>query len=132
MTPIFIALPVSKTSEPQPQFKQSIDRFVNEVCNFVGAASSLCWWAYRMDNNDCVACDVYGSIANLNMSINITGTTILPKFADGEPFELVDGTDALCLLSILIERLNLKGVRPIQQGLEFFNSDRQPSTDSAR
>lgn len=85
-----------------------------------------------MDNNDCVACDVYGSIANLNMSINITGTTILPKFADGEPFELVDGTDALCLLSILIERLNLKGVRPIQQGVEFFNSDRQPSTDSAR
>ncbi len=128
MTPIFIALPVSKTSEPQPQFKQSIDRFVNEVCNFVGAASSLCWWAYRMDNNDCVACDVYGSIANLNMSINITGTTILPKFADGEPFELVDGTDALCLLSILIERLNLKGVRPIQQGLEFFDDSFTHST----
>jgi hypothetical protein len=128
VTPIFIALPVSKTSEPQPQFKQPIDKFVNEICNFVGNASSLCWWAYRMDNNDCVACDVYGSITNLNMSINITGATILPKFADGEPFELVDGTDALCLLSTLIERLNLKGVRPIQQGLEFFDDSFTHST----
>ena len=132
MTNLFIALPVSRTLEPQTKFKNSVDKFVDDICGCVGNISSLCWWAYRMGNHDCIACDIYGSNSSLNLSINITGTTSLPKFADSEPFELIDGTDALCLLTVLVQRLNLTCTRPIAQGLEFFNPDCQLSTESAK
>ena len=116
---IFEATPTSLTRLPGSEYKGMVDDFLEKIASQAGRVSSLCWWSYRIAHHDCIACDVYGSKANLNMTITLSGKTALPSSPEGEPFDLVDATDANCLLSMLIERFQLNSVTPIVQGLEF-------------
>lgn len=115
----FEATPTSLTRLLVPEYKAMVDGFLESIATKAGQISSLCWWSYRMEPHDCIACDVYGSQANLNMTITLSGETVFPSYLEGEPFDLIDATDANCLLSMLIERFQLNNVTPIVQGLEF-------------
>ena len=104
---IFEATPTSLNRLPVPEYKDMVNEFLDKIASQAGQISSLCWWSYRMEPHDCIACDVYGSHANLNMTITLSGETAIPSYPEGEPFDLVDATDANCLLSMLIGRFQL-------------------------
>ncbi len=116
---IFQATPTTNTSRLNKPEAEVVNAFVQAISERLDRVTALCWWAYRVNGNECIACDIYGVENSLNLTMEISGRTRFPEYPEGEPFELQDATDAWCLLSLLVERFELKQVRAIALGLQF-------------
>jgi hypothetical protein len=105
--------------------KTKIDLLIAQI--EVINVTEMIWWAYRVPPHNCIACDIYGANVDksLNISITIAGETVIPSCPEEEPFEFQDETDAWFFLTLLVEKLQLKHVKSISEGLGLHFSRRE-------
>lgn len=120
--PLFIAFPTSRNAHLNPQYALRVENFLSSVSERIGEDGALYWWTYRVEPHVCIACDIHGANESLNITMSITGSTVIPEGPDGD-FDLKDACDAWCLLSMLADRLGLRYVAPIGQGLQFSSRE---------
>jgi hypothetical protein len=120
--PLFNAFPTSSNAQLNPQYALRVENFLNSVSERVGENIVLYWWTYRVEPHVCIACDIHGTNESLNITMTITGSIVIPEGPDGD-FDLKDACDAWCLLSMLADRLGLRCVASIGQGLQFSSRE---------
>jgi hypothetical protein len=101
----------------EPSWHKQLTTFQTNLKSFIGNDVVACIWYYRCSNLPYIALDISGSLGECNITIAITGETLLPSMEEtGFPreleleleLELLDAVDAHYFVASIEDALTIK------------------------